>query len=154
MSLNESISDQSSRWKTIVNSWKIKIKERENEANVFLNDRNNNNLLFPIKLRESFDISKNILENFLRRSKRENLNMNEALQADATNLLQNLYDLSSKADNHDSAVRSRFGGNRVGGKSNKNKNRKRTNKRKKGRNHGKTGKTGKKNIRNRTRRLI
>ena len=72
--------------------------------------------------------------------------MNEALQADATNLLQTLYDLSSKADNHDSAVRSRFGG-----KSNKNRNRKRTNKRKKGRNHGKTGK---KNIRNRTRRLI
>ena len=100
----------------------------------------NNNEYLPIIFREKFDTTKESLEDFLRRSRNANINMNEGIQADCENMLQKIYDLTVKADNHDAAVRSR-----VGVKA----NRKRTNKRKKGRKHSKNSKKNR-----RSRRII
>ncbi len=127
----------------LFNRFKVVLRDLENETNYFLNDVNNNNEYFPIILREKFDISKETLEDFLRKSRNANVNMNEGLQADCENMLQKTYDLAAKADNHDAVVRSRIPP--VGGKV----NRKKTNKRKKGRKHGKAGKKNR-----RTRRII
>ena len=127
----------------LFNRFKVALIDLENKTNYFLNDVNNNNEYLPIIFREKFDTTKESLEDFLRRSRNANINMNEGIQADCENMLQKIYDLTVKADNHDAAVRSR-----VGGKA----NRKRTNKRKKGRKHSKNSKNSKKN--RRSRRII
>ena len=89
---------------TVFNQIKNKLIEAEKSTNYFLNDVNNNNLLFPVKTRDSFDKTKNHLEDFVRRSINANINMNEGVQADVTCLLQKIYDLTAKVDNHDRAV--------------------------------------------------